>query len=82
MDNNNSPQFTRRHYVWLASAMRDVLNKTPSPNGTDRRDSFSYGIRTAIETFADALASENPRFDKEMFINNVFCPNLIKDEVA
>lgn len=77
LDNpNDSPQFTRRHYIWLASAMRDILSEFIDPDKTSEHFTIEfnqrYAIERGIEIFADALASENPNFEKQRFLDNVF----------
>ena len=66
--------FTRRHYVWLASAMRETisyLNNLEAQWGE---------LKTAKETreefirmLAANLTDENGSFDKEQFLHNILC---------
>lgn len=55
--------FSKRHYVWLASAMRDVLHDREANNP------MSF-----VSKFADQIKDEAPdSFDKPRFMHNVFC---------
>jgi len=51
---------TRKDYVLLANAIAKGIDDANGANGLT-----AYAI---IERIADALASENPRFDRERFI--------------
>lgn len=51
---------TRQDYVLIAQALRDALNAT-----TDEK--VREGVMLAGFKLADALASENPRFDRGRF---------------
>ena len=62
--------FTRRNYVWLASAMRDQVHMAKSR--TDLWDADECA-RLAVFYLADALEAESPMFDKATFLHNVFC---------
>jgi hypothetical protein len=66
-----SPHFTRRHYIWLATAMRRVA--TIFPDEVSNME-LRYGINRGIEIFAEVLKSDNPNFDKDLFLKNVFDP--------
>lgn len=69
-NNNSSPQFTRRHYIWLANAMKKVFDEVLS----EYPEADDYKIKFGIETFAEALAADNPNFNKQRFLNNIFNP--------
>jgi hypothetical protein len=56
--------FTRRHYVFLASVARDIVHKYAT--------SECVGEMDAIEVLSNALASESPGFDRELFLRNVY----------
>lgn len=66
-----SPQFTRRHYIWLANAMRLVFSNCLNFHSR-------VAVKIAIEEFANALAAENPHFDKQKFLSNIFNPEQPK----
>ena len=51
---------TRKDYVLLANAIAKGIDDANGANGLT-----AYAI---IERIADALASDNPRFDRERFI--------------
>lgn len=65
-DENSSPRFTRRHYIWLASVMRDIITQN-----NEYLSNKTAAVKF-VEQFSDALASENPQFDKQKFLDNVF----------
>ena len=54
---------TRKDYVLIADALRQayVVQR-------DRYVGTSAGVRAAAEYISDALASDNPRFDRERFL--------------
>lgn len=62
--------FTKRQYIWLASAMRDTTNAIPLAG--ELRPVAEVVRRRVIEIFADQLAGENPGFDRDQFLENVF----------
>jgi hypothetical protein len=51
--------FSRRHYVWLASVMRDIRYKLGNRTAAD--------IATSV--LADALADNSPGFDRQRFMD-------------
>lgn len=57
--------FSRKQYVWLASVARDVLHEAQTIETTP-------GATLAIYKIADALEEENPRFDRERFLNAIY----------
>lgn len=60
---------TRRDYIRIAAALREAAERTWSgaPDEDEQR-AMLYGQRLAREAIADALAADNPRFDRERFI--------------
>lgn len=57
--------FTRRHYVWLASAMRDA-----------KRDSYENPgsiTENFVRSIANALEHESFAFHREEFLHNSLC---------
>ncbi len=62
--------FTRRHYVWLASALREVITETIQ-NGTFNPDDYEFArgiLNEAIRNFATALEGESQGFDRTQFL--------------
>ena len=59
---------TRKDYVLIAAALTqaklDILGKEPPEAHSDLLDGRDY----AVEHIADALARDNPRFDRERFL--------------
>jgi hypothetical protein len=53
--------FSKRHYVWLASVMRDIRHKLGNRTVAD--------IATSV--LADALAYNSPGFDRQRFMDAV-----------
>lgn len=79
--NPSSPQFTRRHYIWLTNAAREMLKDPGSfldrtTSGSDTVDELvaKSAVETAIDKFLDLLVADNPRFNKQQFLNNIFNP--------
>lgn len=61
--------FIRRHYIWLASASRDILSKarrSPDPK-TAIKDAKIF-----IDCLATALENESSGFDRQQFLNNIY----------
>ena len=54
---------TRKDYELIAGAVRDALHSA-RPWSEDKED----GIRLAVRSIADALAADNPRFDRSRFL--------------
>lgn len=50
---------TKKHFQFIA----DTLNTLPTFNATLRAQKLS-----AVKTFADALAKEYPKFDRDIFL--------------
>jgi hypothetical protein len=79
-----SPQFTRRHYIWLTNAMRQLLSNFTVPDKdnvwkSDAEEISSHqtdywAVQRGIEIFAEILANDNPRFNKEQFLHNILNP--------
>jgi hypothetical protein len=71
----DSPQFTRRHYIWLTNTCRNLL-----ANAKERE--YSWGptedcienAKLVVNDLAEALATDNPHFDKQQFLDNIFNP--------
>jgi len=57
---------TRKDYILIANALRYDLGL--ARNRMLREDTATYGIEYAAEGLAVALASDNPRFDREHFL--------------
>lgn len=59
---------TRKDYVALAEALRearvDIQCKEPAEHVSTLKDGVSY----AADHIADALAADNPRFDRTRFL--------------
>ena len=57
---------TRKDYVLIAKAIKSsrVSNYLDNPN----RALYLNGIDNAAHNMADALASDNPRFDRDKFL--------------
>jgi hypothetical protein len=54
---------TRKDYVLIAQALRDSAGWWPSSGGS------SAAMRVVLADLADALACDNPRFDRRRFID-------------
>lgn len=59
--------FGKRDYVWLASVARDMSQEET--------------VDGAVKVLADALESDSPGFDKELFLKNVYRPVEDLDEI-
>lgn len=56
---------TRKDYIKLAAAMKEAMQETArSPRAIAWNDAVTY----AAGRVADALASDNPRFDRARFL--------------
>lgn len=55
---------TRRDYVLIAAAIRQLIAETPSLSHSE----YVNGIRDAAKELANALKKENPRFDRYRFL--------------
>ena len=55
---------TRKDYVLIASTLKTARDENMARFGGMARQ----GIEVAAEAMADALANENPRFDRERFL--------------
>jgi len=55
--------FTRRHYLWLAEALRYSTRELHC-------DCPACDACMIIESFADELAAESEGFNRELFINH------------
>ena len=53
---------SKKDYILLAAALRDVVEEV-------RRQG---GFRRAVTVIEDALAADNPRFDREKFLEAVY----------
>ena len=58
----NGDKLTRKDYVLIARAVNDARN------ASERELAERDGIDAAVEYIADALATDNPRFDRTMFM--------------
>lgn len=59
---------SRKHYVALASVIRDVYGKYPEPNDVETR----AAIRVIVSEMCRVFKSDNPNFDRERFIRASF----------
>ena len=57
---------SRKDYIRLAAALRGVVNDEAASVGE------SPGVRRTIIAIEDALAADNPRFDREKFLEAVY----------
>ena len=55
---------TRKDYELIAKAIADLRNATGAVMGEE----FQHGAKQAAQYIASALASDNPRFDRERFL--------------
>ena len=55
---------TRKDYILVAKALRTPMNSMSKP--TYERE--LSGIRMAVISITDALAADNPRFDRDHFL--------------
>ncbi len=62
--------FSKRHYVFIADVCR---NHMIYPEDTDFSRSSESNL--CIEVLANALAAENPVFNREKFMKAVYEPN-------
>ena len=53
---------TRKHYVMVANSIRSDVDNTNSMDGLSAIQNVAYGLATAF-------AMDNPRFDRERFLN-------------
>lgn len=63
---------TRKDYVLLANSLNGTLNAARKLRSESDSDAFAAavgGVNAAIVNLADALAADNPRFDRERFID-------------
>jgi len=67
-------QFSKRHYVWLASFARDVVRKAKEREYEwGETEDLEENAQIFVRDLADALADENPTFSRSQFLHNVFC---------
>lgn len=59
---------TRKDYVLLAIAINDIRQYIPGVEPDGSHKDLLDGVEYAAESIADALARDNPRFDKERFM--------------
>lgn len=76
----NSPThiFTRRHYIWLASAMRDAKSVLERVGGTTK-EIVDQTFKVIAFSLADSLAAESEYFDRERFLAAIFHAGEIHD---
>ena len=69
---------TRRDYVRIAAALREAQRRIERTNAETARiyaahgvpfDNALFGLQIAAEALADALAADNPRFDRGRFLD-------------
>ena len=65
---------TRKDYVLLANAIANGIDDANGINGLT-----GYAI---VERIADALASDNPRFDRERFITATRATRAHREEIT
>lgn len=74
---------TRRDYVRIAAALREARERCErvreasgmSDGSTPRGPAFdnsAFGLQIAAESLADALAADNPRFDRDRFDRAIY----------
>lgn len=64
---------TRKDYILLAGAMQTavknaVVSRTDYGHTEAQAEMKAHGVLLAAQVVADALANENPRFDKNHFM--------------
>ena len=57
----SNPKFNRRHHEFIAQVLRDISNAVTAPGAC------TY----STNAFADAFAQDNPRFDRNRFMDAV-----------
>ena len=61
---------TRKDYVLLALHLNRQMDKAKHPaDTTPSSEAFRRGTVEAISAVANALASDNPRFDRDKFLS-------------
>jgi hypothetical protein len=60
---------TRKHYIVLADALGDAIRQQAElfPAGSDALGGAVNGVEDASIKIANALAADNPRFDRARF---------------
>ena len=58
---------TRKDYILIAAALKESRSHIASPNAS-LRDARSETLDVTVGRLAEALASDNPRFDRERFL--------------
>lgn len=58
---------TRKDYELIAAALR--MSRVGNLAGNENRALYNNGVDNAATNVADALASDNPRFDRERFLS-------------
>lgn len=61
--------FSRRHYIWLASASRDILSR--ARQCPDSKTAIQ-NAETFIDCLATALENESSGFDRQQFLDNIY----------
>jgi len=56
---------TRKDYVAIAEAIAFARSTLPSPQ---RRGDIGRAVQTVVDAIAKTLADDNPRFDRERFL--------------
>lgn len=64
--------FTRRHYTWLAGAIRAADRKIVG--GVERNV-----VREMVDSIADSLEDESVGFDRDIFIENIYSTETRND---
>ncbi len=60
---------TRKDYELIAKAIAKLRSVYPDGEPTNDHDKgFQHGTKQAAQYIASALASENPRFDRDRFL--------------
>jgi hypothetical protein len=57
---------TRKDYELIAKVFKGA--NVPNPDKDEWNKAYSYGIKQSALDMADALAADNPRFDRERFL--------------
>lgn len=58
---------TRQHYIRIAAALKAANPHLETSDSTNAYRYMKKAWRNTVETVADALADDNPRFDRSRF---------------
>lgn len=78
---------TRKHYVQIAQAFQEAIERIYSEKTDWRRINLKEyeenqlgGFRYAVETVCNVMEKDNPRFNKEKFIETCFIHTLVESD--